>query len=359
VISVLSALDRGLVCASAPCRIDAGGTWDIKGMALLFEAVGPITLNIALSLRTKVVLSPYREGWIRVRSQGFGRGASFPVDRISYRSRFGLLLGALTYFGYHGISVDVHSEVPPRSSLGGSSVALVALIKALDAISVGLGSRAPLRRRDILHLAYHLEDAVAGGGCGMQDHAAAVYGGVHAWSWHYGRESAPLEGLPLLDARGRHALSRRILVAYSGIPHSSGKTNRRWVSGFLSGKTRALWLEANAVVRELAEALGRQDWDQAVGLLREEMRIRRIVTPEAFHPVAEALINEAEAMGCAARFAGAGAGGSVWALGQPLELSRLRERWREALSAIPGARLFACRVDSGGVRRDRGNLLSS
>jgi D-glycero-alpha-D-manno-heptose-7-phosphate kinase len=50
-ISVKEILGSTTVSASAPCRIDAGGTWDIKAMALSFERYRPVTFNVAIDLR--------------------------------------------------------------------------------------------------------------------------------------------------------------------------------------------------------------------------------------------------------------------------------------------------------------------
>jgi hypothetical protein len=51
----------------------------------------------------------------------------------------------------------------------------VAFIKALSRLRERLGDK-DLSPREILHLGYHLEDAVGAGKCGIQDQAAAVSG---------------------------------------------------------------------------------------------------------------------------------------------------------------------------------------
>ena len=175
--SLRDLLTRHQVVASAPCRIDAGGTWDIKAMALPFERLRPITVNIALNLRTSVVLSPYEDSWVKISSDGFPRGESFSKDQLPLTPPFGLFFAAVSYFDVHGMAIEIRSQSPVKSALGGSSTALVALIKALSKVSSGKKMSA----KEILHLAYHLEDGISGGNCGLQDHAAAVYGGVSQW----------------------------------------------------------------------------------------------------------------------------------------------------------------------------------
>jgi D-glycero-alpha-D-manno-heptose-7-phosphate kinase len=144
-------------------------------------------------------------------------------------------------------------------------------------------------------------------------------------------------------------VSERLLVAFSGRSHVSSRVNRGWVAGFLSGESRAGWLEANEIVRGLAEAIRNKEWDRCARLLREEMAIRRVITPDALIPLTARLIELAEKAGCGARFTGAGCGGSVWALGDKARIQSLREVWSDCLRPVRGAQLLGCNVDPKGV----------
>ncbi len=347
-ISLKHLLARAPLEASAPCRVDSGGTMDIKALALPQEKAGPVTVNFALNLRTSVTLRPYENGAVRIVSEGFAQGEVRPAGELPFSSAFGTLFAAAAYFQVHGLEIRVSSASPVQSALGGSSTALVALILALAKTSVALGGRG-LSKREILHLAYHLEDGVSGGHCGLQDQAAAVYGGAHRWEWRYGNPRSVVKRVRLLDRRGERELSRRLLVAYSGQGHNSHPINRRWIRDFLSGATRAGWMEVNTVVRDFSRALAARDWSAAAGLLRQEMTLRRAVTPEALTPVTAALIDHAEQAGCGARFAGAGGGGSLWALGRLGAVEALRASWAEALRSFPNARMLDCEIDHRGV----------
>ena len=108
----------------------------------------------------------------------------------------------------------------------------------------------------------------------------------------------PLTRIPLLDQKGREALSNHILVAYSGKSHVAAETNRQWVRDFLSGRTRLGWIKANGAVHSFARALQAEDWDRAAFFLREEMALRREMTPEALDPVTEKMVTVAERSGC-------------------------------------------------------------
>ena len=342
-------LTHNQVTSSAPCRIDSGGTWDIKALAIPLAGVEPTTVNVALNLRTSIVLSPYKDGWIKISSDGFPRGEAFVKDKLPFDSGFGLFFAASSHFGFHGLEVRISSQSPVKSALGGSSTALVALIKALSKVSAELGGR-KLSKREILLLAYGIEDGVSGGNCGLQDQGAAVYGGVHQWKWRYGTGTTPFKREPLLDPKGQRELSRRLLVAYSGKSHISSRTNRTWVKDFLSGRTRAGWLEVNEIVHHLAQAIRGQNWKEGAHLIRQEMSLRRKITPEALIPITEKMVAQAERTGCGARFSGAGAGGSLWALGETEDIRKLREKWEDTLAPIRGARTLDCMVDPAGVK---------
>jgi len=341
-------LAKNPVEASAPCRVDSGGTWDIKAMALPLEWSEPTTINIALTLRTSVSLFPYDKGMVKISSEGFGRSEVFSKGLLPYNGPFGLFFSAVSYFGFHGLEVRISSRSPVKSALGGSSTALVALIKALSKVSQKLGGKR-LAPREILHMGYHLEDGISGGNCGLQDQGAAVYGGVNQWKWRYGQLTTPFERTTLLDRKGQKELSSRLLVAYCGKGHVSMHTNRNWIKDFLGGDTRSGWVRANEIVKRLSPAIKEKDWKLAAGLLREEMALRKEITPEALIPITSKLVEQAEQAGCGARFAGAGAGGSLWALGEIENIKRLRIIWKGTLASIKGARILDCAVDPVGV----------
>ena len=344
--SLQNVLTQQHVGATAPCRVDAGGTWDIKAMALPFEKLKPTTINIALNLRTSITLSPYKDGWVKISSEGFSGSEAYSKDKFPLTPPFGLFFAAISYFDVHGLMVKIGSQSPVKSALGGSSTALVALIKALLKVI----KTKKMSAREILHLAYNLEDGINGGNCGFQDHAAAVYGGVNQWEWYYGKKTAPFKKTLLLDRKGQKEFSKHLLVAYSGKSHISSITNRKWTEDFLSGRTRAGWIKVNEIIHQLSIAINRLDWKRGAGLLKEEMAMRRTLTPEALIPITEKMVGQAEREGCGARFAGAGAGGSVWALGEIKNIRRLRKRWEETLKTVKDARILDCEVDPHGVR---------
>jgi len=80
------------------------------------------------------------------------------------------------------------------------------------------------------------------------------------------------------------------------------------------------------------------------------MGVRREITPEALIPITQRLVDQAEMLGCGARFAGAGAGGSLWAVGASERITRLKAEWEKTLAPIRGAGVLECEIDPRGVQ---------
>jgi len=347
-------LENRPIVSSAPCRVDSGGTWDIKALALPFQHAGPVTVNLALNLRTYVTLLPFRPGWVKISSDNFDGQEAYPLADIPFNSKFGLIFSIVSFFRLHGLEIQIRSASPVKAGLGGSSTAAVAAIKACS-VAKRLLHKKDIERGDILHLAFHLEDAVNMGMCGLQDQGASVYGGVNKWSWDYSRKGRPYDREPVLNEEGQRELSKRMLVVYSGSTHVSAGINRSWVQEFLGGKTRSGWIAVNGIVNRLAGHLKEREWKDGAKALRDEVAIRKEITPQAFTPVIDRLIQQSEEMGCGARFAGAGGGGSVWAIGDIDDIHRLRQRWTHVLKGIGEGKILDCAIDPVGVREEKGN----
>lgn len=347
------ALADGPVSASAPCRVDMGGTLDIRTFSYPLQQLGPCTLNIALNLRTTVRLEPHTAGRIRVSAGGLG-SAEFPAGRAPYSHRLGLMFAMADVFHAAGVHIRIHSDSPPRSALGGSSVAACAMAAALDAAGRrGRAARA-MDARSVALLAHAVEESVAGVPCGYQDQLAAVYGGVHAWSWVALPRAGVFRRRRVVPV-GRHGeLGRHLLVAYGGTPHVSADVNGRWVRQFVAGRTRSVWEEIVGLTHRFVEAVAHDDYGQAAECMHRETGLRRRLTPEVLDDLGRELAAAAHRTGCGARFTGAGGGGCLWAIGAAQDITRLRPRWRELLARRPGARLLPVEVAGQGlsVHRD-------
>jgi len=121
-INLTEVLETSTPEASVPCRIDLGGTLDLRTFHYPLTHLKPSTFNIALDLRTNVRLSPYKNGMVKISSKGF-ESAEYPAGRASFSHPMGLMFAVSSYFGVSGVHIQITSSSPPRSALGGSSAA--------------------------------------------------------------------------------------------------------------------------------------------------------------------------------------------------------------------------------------------
>jgi D-glycero-alpha-D-manno-heptose-7-phosphate kinase len=327
-----------MIEASAPCRIDMGGTSDIRTFYYPLRHLKPCTFNIAIDLRTRVRVSDYHKEMVKVSSKGFD-SAEFPADTAPFDHPLGLIFAIAAYFRASGVHIEIESESPPRSALGGSSVAAVALIAAFSKMF-----KLDISQKNIAILAHAIEESVAGVPCGMQDQLAAVYGGVNAWYW----SADP--NVPLFERKklNVNTLENRLLLAYCGIPHVSADINGRWVKGFLSGRYRTHWAEIIQCTHQFIEAIQAENINAAADAVNREVSIRREMTPDVLDEMGEKLAEAAIRENCAARFTGAGAGGCLWAIGENID--RLKPVWEKILSERAEACLLPSRIDTEGLK---------
>jgi D-glycero-alpha-D-manno-heptose-7-phosphate kinase len=259
------------------------------------------------------------------------------------------MLAIAAYFNASGIQIEIESQSPPRSAMGGSSVAAVALVAALSKLMTTGRAETGVDRRAMALLAYQLEQAVAGVCCGIQDQLAAAYGGVNSWHLQANPVGPMFKKQCIVRKDSHQELARHLLIAYCGKPHVSKDINGRWIRQFLSGRYRDLWLEIIACTRRFAAALAERNYNQAAVEMNRETAIRRTLTPDVLDSMGEKLVAAARQNGCGARFTGAGGGGCLWAIGEIENIDRLKTLWEKTLLDREEARLLEVEIDSKGL----------
>ena len=341
-------LENQPIEASAPCRVDMGGTLDIRTFYYPLRHLSPCTFNIAMGLRTRVQLMPYHKDRIKISSKGF-KSAEFTIDQVPFTHPLGLMFAAGVYFNAKNIHVRIESESPPRSALGGSSAALAALIAALSKLCHQAASTQLLTRPEMAILAQGLEETVAGVPCGFQDQLAAIYGGVNVWEWPQHISSPQFRKKVIVPKRQHKHFEKHLLVAYCGKPHASKDINGRWVRQFLKGQFRGRWADIIACTRQFVSAVADRQYTLAGELLNRETALRQQMTPDVLDKIGKQLARSARTHKCGARFTGAGGGGCIWAMGEIENIDRLRSLWEEILSSENEARLLNVKIDSQGL----------
>jgi D-glycero-alpha-D-manno-heptose-7-phosphate kinase len=324
--------------ASAPARIDlAGGTLDLWPLHVLHP--GSVTVNVAIDLRARCRVRR-REGGFRVSvpDLGYERTVGRSGDLLAdpRGALAGALLEALEITEPRDI--ELSSDVPYGSGLGGSSALTVAMAAALAA-SVG---------RDFggtgeVEFVRDVETRVLGKPAGVQDYYPPLGGGIHAIRFTPGRAVA-----------SRHdadpgAWLRHLSLFDTGAAHSSGMNNWEIFRARLEGdRGVALRLEDVALAaREMAEAAEAEDFPAMGTALHREWTARRRLAPVVSSPAIEAAIDAAVSAGAwGGKACGAGGGGCVVILSAPEKTPAVRE----ALTCLPGGgRLLLVAVENPGL----------
>ena len=343
-------LETKQATASVPCRVDFGGTLDISTFYLPLAHLCPASFNISLDMRTYVTLSPWAEGRIKVSSRGFD-SAEFHREELRFDHPMGLMFAIAQYFNAHGVHIQINSTSPPQSALGGSSSAAVAIIAAFfDALSQKINPE------KIAWLAHYIESSVAGVPCGVQDQAAAAFGGVNLWEWKMGETGPMFKKVSVFpEKQDVEELNDHILVAYCGIPHVSKDINKQWVNSFVQGKTMRIFKKIVEITKDFSRALKNKNFGLAGELMITETGLRLEMTPEVLDKTGKKLFERAGKENCGARFTGAGGGGCLWAVGEKDDISRLRNAWQALLESTEDGKILDTRIDTMGI--DTNNIL--
>ncbi|WP_299978309.1 galactokinase [Desulfobacula sp.] len=337
-------LEHNQIHTSVPCRVDFGGTLDISTLFLPLNFLSPSSFNIALDLRTVVCLSPWQKGYIKVSSKGF-ESAVFQKDDPPFNHPMGLMFAVAKYFDAHGVHIHIESGSPPKSALGGSSSAAVALVSAFYKVL-----DKSIDPEQIAWLAHYMEASVAGVPCGMQDQLAAAFGGVNQWFWKMGKISPEFERMPVFEHENDiKAFNSNILVSYCGIPHVSKDINKQWVDSFVCGETRSVFEKIADLTKKFSKAVKNQNFRQAADLMNRETKLRLEMTPDVLDITGKKLFEKAVDCGCGARFTGAGGGGCLWAVGEAGDIETLKPFWQDILGAVKDAKILDTKIENKGI----------
>ena len=313
-------LEHNHVHCSTPTRLDCGGSTDHRLTGLLCKSWQPATTNIAIDLRAFVRLRPYASGKICVVINGLGR-QEFAAPDLPFVGPFALVSALVCYFGVHGLRIDIKTEFPFQSGLGGSGSVAIAL---MGAIYTALQRESPidLDLSSIVKIAHHLEDSLFGNS-GMQDQAAALYGGVNLWEWHY---SDHLDFRRFQIPSNLSSLNEHILLAYTGRPHQNSQHGSLMLDKFKKTTSLGLFASISEQARRFAGFLGREDFRSAGECLTAEYELRSTLLPIMLRDDLE-LIEMGRKAHCGVSVTGRGGGGCIWAIGERQDISKLKRQW--------------------------------
>ncbi|HEY6147853.1 MAG TPA: hypothetical protein VIZ69_09150 [Thermoanaerobaculia bacterium] len=331
-----------MITASAPARVDlAGGTLDLWPLHVLHP--GSVTVNVAISMFASCRVRPgapafrvfARDGAFNLTSPDAAGLLEEPRSAL-----VGSLLEALRVV--EPVEVELATEVPFGSGLGGSSALTVCLLGALEPLSPR-----DLSRVDRVDLVRDVETRVLGKPAGVQDYYPPLSGGLHTIRFEAGQTAA---------SRGEvePAVWQRHMTLYdTGAAHSSGMNNWEILRARLEGDRR-VGADLDGVrdaAADMARAAGAGDFAAMGRALAAEWEARRRLAPVVATTLIDRAIAAARAAGAwGGKACGAGGGGFVVMLSPEKATMDVRS----ALSGLGEGRVVTAAVVSRGleVRRN-------
>jgi D-glycero-alpha-D-manno-heptose-7-phosphate kinase len=335
----------------APTRIDlAGGTLDL--WPIHHSLRGAMTINCAIACwaKTTIEIADARDRDQAKKFQISSLDQNWQEHWADYESslasRFVLLaeiLATLWHKDLPGLSITTEALSPKGAGLGGSSALGVAISHGLLTARASLDPTWQIwPEGKIVDFVRNVEARIINAPAGVQDHWAAVRGGVNILSFK--DEAVLVETLPGALAED---LNRRMVLIYTGSSRDSAMNNWIIFKNFYDGhkETRFLLAEIAKCSQQCAEALRGGSIENALQASREEWQLRQglwpsITTPE-FHKISQA----AQAAGADfSRFCGAGGGGVMAVFGPASVQQSVAKACQEA-----GGKLLESQISDAGV----------
>lgn len=326
-----------IIESQAPTRIDlAGGTIDIWPLYLFHS--GALTVNAAVNLHARCRIETGGTGYVIESRDTGARVEAATLDELAADRTLELLSRLVAFFAPPpGLHLVTESAAPPGSGIGGSSTLGIAVSGALNELT-GRG----FDKEQLRAVTMNVETQVIRVPAGLQDYYPALHGGVNAI--HFDPAGVRVEPL----TADPDDLERRIVLAYTGVPHFSGTNNWEIFKAHVDGSPEIFdrFERIRDTTQRMREAIASGNFDEAGQVLGDEWENRRALSPGVSTPVIEELIGVARRAGApTAKVCGAGGGGCVIFF---CEYGRKHDVDRALRDA--GARVLDFHIDTEGLR---------
>lgn len=336
--------DTTPVYALAPLRISfVGGGTDFPHW---YREHGGAVLSTTIDHFVRVTVAPRDDRDVRVRSLDLGELVRYRLDDgPHYDGVLDLAKAAIDRMGIDvGLDVDIESEAPPGSGLGGSSALVTAVVAAIAC----LDERA-LSCDELVRLSYAIEREDLGIAGGWQDQYAAAFGGFNLIE--FGRDGVQLVPVEA-GADALEELRKHLLLCYTGKVRRNVGLIDRQIQMFEAGREDTLlgMKQLREMAYAMRDAIEAGDMQRLGTMLREAFEAKKRMNPHIAEgtPI-EAMLDAAGAAGATGgKICGAGGGGYLLIATPP----EARASVRAALEAM-GGQFAPFEVDPDGVRARR------
>jgi D-glycero-alpha-D-manno-heptose-7-phosphate kinase len=330
----------------APLRISfVGGGTDFPHY---FSEHGGAVLSATIDHHVRITIVPRRDRQVIVRSLDLGHLVEYHLDAGPvYDGVMDLAKAAIQRMGAPGgLEMDIDSDAPAGSGLGGSSALVTGVVAGLAMLS----GRA-LHADELARVAHSIErDDLAISG-GWQDQYAAAYGGFNLLEFSSDDVSvSPVQTSPDVMA----GLQRNLMLCYTGSVRRNVGLIDTQIELYRDGREDTIlgMKQLHEMAYAMRDAVEEGDIDRLGVMLRDAFLAKRRMNPHiAEHTPIEAMLSLAQGSGAmGGKICGAGGGGYLLLYCRPAMQPRVRtELERLGAQFAP----FAFRAD--GVHAVRGD----
>jgi len=303
----------------------AGGGTDFPHY---FREHGGAVLSATVNLYALVTLYQRADDLVKLRSLDMGEVVSYGIgEGPRYNGVLDLLKATIGRIGVEcGVDVDVRSDAPAGSGLGGSSALVAACVAAVAAFR-GF----ELTKHELARLAYVIEREDLEIPGGMQDQYATAFGGFNVIEFSAnGVEVEPLS----LRAETVEGLQARLMLCYMGRARTNTGLIDRQVKLYKEGRQETLlgMKRLREAVYSMRQTLLAGDLDQFGLQLHEAYVSKKMMNPHVVEGTpADILYERARELGAiGGKICGAGGGGYLMLYCDP----RLQPRVQLGLESL-------------------------
>lgn len=310
-------------------RVDlVGGTLDLEPINLILPNV--VTLNVATSLKAKVVLESCDFDGVEIVSSDYGKTYKFQSSDFSLENLYsGVLFKEMKFVcqildlfeARKNLKVTLSSGAPAGSGLGGSSAMGVTLYSALCEFF-----NRPFNLYEAVQKVKGTEGRILNQGVpGYQDYFPALTGGILAIRGKAGE----LEYEQLYTEELKEYLESHMTLVYSGLSRDSGINNWDVYKAFFDKdpSIREAMSNIAEISHDTYKSILDKDYERVLELIGEEGKARvglaANIAPSEILELKESLEKQFGPLGL--KMCGAGGGGCFILTHSPDSKTRLKE----------------------------------
>ncbi|HEY7756276.1 MAG TPA: GHMP kinase [Actinomycetota bacterium] len=307
--------------ATAPLRISfVGGGTDFPHY---YERHGGAVVSATIHGSAHVDVTPRADRQVTIRSLDLGHLVEYGLERGPvYDGFLDLAKATIERLGVdRGIDVDIASDAPPGSGLGGSSALVTACVGALAALDERSMSAFEVAR--LAHAIEREDLAIAGG---WQDQYAAAFGGLNLLEFSAdGASVTPLR----VDEEALAELRDHLLLCYTGHVRTDLGLIDTQIRMYAEGREETIvgMKQLHEMAYEMRDAIEAGDLRSLGGLLREAYESKKRMNPRIAEGTAiDSLLEIARVAGAwGGKICGAGGGGYLLLACPPDRRTAVRE----------------------------------